>query len=199
MIDRDTAGGSGSCPDEGRWEAFLNGQLDEAVVAVLDAHLRDCAVCLATVDRLSSHWTLAERMAGGASWAAATPAADAVQVAEVARRLPQQPPKGSGSGNGTAAIPTAIPRIPGIEDLEPVASGGMGVVYRGRDVALGRTVAVKVLRDAGMLSDSARARARRQPLPCLTGQSCWGGPCLSGAWCTSNGPTLCQLASVSPE
>ena len=166
MIDRQDATGHHTCPDERRWEAFLNGQLDEAVVAVLDAHLRDCAACLATVDRLSSHWTLAERMAGGASREAATPAADAMRVAEVARRLPQRPPQGSGSGGGTAAIPTAIPRIPGIEDLEPVASGGMGVVYRGRDVALGRTVAVKVLRDAGMLSDSARARARRESQLC---------------------------------
>ena len=155
-----------ACPGDAQWEAFLNGQLDDAAVAVLDGHLRDCAACLATVDRLSSHWTLAERMAADRPPGLASGAVADARVAEIASRLLQQPPTGSGSGNGTAAIPTAIPRIPGIEDLEPVASGGMGVVYRGRDVALGRTVGVKVLRDAGMLSESARARARRESQLC---------------------------------
>ena len=165
MIDREETAGL-ACPDEAQWEAFLNGQLENAAVAVLDAHLRDCPACLAAVDRLSAHWTLGERVASDRPATVASGAAGDPRVAELLRRLPQRPPAGSGSGNGTAAIPTAIPRIPGIEELEPVASGGMGVVYRGRDVTLGRTVAVKVLRDAGLLSDSARARARRESHLC---------------------------------
>ena len=53
MIDREETAGL-ACPDEAQWEAFLNGQLENAAVAVLDAHLRDCPACLAAVDRLSA-------------------------------------------------------------------------------------------------------------------------------------------------
>jgi serine/threonine protein kinase len=37
------------------------------------------------------------------------------------------------------------PRIPGVEDLEPIGRGGYSTVYRGRQPDLGRDVAVKVL------------------------------------------------------
>lgn len=41
------------------------------------------------------------------------------------------------------------PRIPGVELLEIIGSGGSGVVYRGRQLAFGRDVAVKVTRAVG--------------------------------------------------
>jgi len=129
------------------------------------------------IDVVSSRWTLEHRLAEGRKQFAhclveerherddrATPYEE---VREIARRLAAQPPASTiGSGAGRAAIPSELPRIPGIEDLVPVARGGMGVVYRGRDVTLDRTVAVKVLRHGGMPSDSARLRAQRESLLC---------------------------------
>jgi Flp pilus assembly protein TadD len=47
------------------------------------------------------------------------------------------------------------PVLPGCETLGPVAAGGMGVVWRVRDLEFGRDLAVKVLK----LSDSGDARA----------------------------------------
>jgi tetratricopeptide (TPR) repeat protein/tRNA A-37 threonylcarbamoyl transferase component Bud32 len=51
--------------------------------------------------------------------------------------------------------PPDWPRIPGLELMQSLGSGGMGVVFKARQVALDREVAVKFLRDAHR-DDSAR-------------------------------------------
>lgn len=141
---------TGDCPSELELRAFHAGMLGERALDAVADHIEECQVCGEALERLDT---------------SVDPLLAALREAQAAVTVhgpapwPAEPAK-------PAALPLDAPNLPGYEVLALLGRGGMGMVYRARQLALNRLVALKQLRPANP-SEQARARTEAEALALL--------------------------------
>lgn len=184
------------CPTAEELAGLLDERLPEPQRSVVAAHLRECEPCCEALSRLANTWSLGDAVAED------QPISE--NTREFESRCKAVRPIAIASG---AEVPARALEIAGYDGLELITTGGMGVVYRGNDTALNRSVAVKLISAHVILSDAGRQRAMREsrllakldhPFICKI--------YAAGSWCEHpflvmewiDGPTLQERIDDSP-
>jgi serine/threonine-protein kinase len=174
---------SPSCPDRGTLEAFHLGNLPEAELEALAAHIADCPTCssvLETLARGQTSDTLLDQLRQCVDEPAMLHESGCARLEVVARAISLSPSPQAAStqaesnsapvalaGTATGTADSAAPRerplpatVGAYEVLATLGEGGMGVVYKARHQTLQRLAALKMISAGAHAGNQARARFR---------------------------------------
>lgn len=184
------------CPTGEELEELFNDELSALNQNSILAHLSGCQPCSEKFSELANTWSLVD--------IAQDKSLSGTDSLAFEKMLKTKHPEVTAS---RPEIPLDPPNIDGYESLELLATGGMGLVYRGRDITFQRFVAIKLISARSNRTDAGYQRSLREaeilarlnhPFICtILDAGIWHGhPYLVMEWV--EGPTLQDRIKQNP-
>ncbi len=139
------------CPSRDQLHALLEDSVEEPDRSHGLDHVRWCPQCSAAFSQMAASWSLSDLACGDTVLGSNT------QIFEQRLRASRPEP-----GPLPVDVVEEPPAFPGYDHVTLHSSGGMATIYRARDMAHGRQVAIKLLSSHAIHTRTGRQRALRE-------------------------------------